>query len=75
MRYVIENVEAEKLSDEIGRRGVAPHQRLRVVVDTLDDEIPITEMNVRGGGFTHLGEEPEIYDDADLVERNETFGR
>ncbi len=75
MRYVIENVEADKLSDEIGRRGVAPHQRLRVVVDTLDDEIPITEMNALGGGFDHLSEEPDIYRDTDLLERNETFGR
>jgi hypothetical protein len=73
MRYVLENIEADELSGEMKRRGIPPHQRLRVVVETLDDEISITEMNARGGAFAHLATEPDIYGDADLIERNEAF--
>jgi len=73
MRYILENIEAEALPGEMRRRGIPPHQRLRVVVETLDDDISITEMNARGGGFAHLAAEPDIYGDADLIERNEAF--
>ncbi|CAK0742200.1 hypothetical protein CCP1ISM_140017 [Azospirillaceae bacterium] len=38
---------------------------------TLDeaDELPITAINAAGGGFDWLADEPDLYSDADLVER------
>ena len=39
MRYVMENIEAEKVAGEMKRRGIPPRQRLRVTVETLDEAI------------------------------------
>lgn len=41
--------------------------------DSPDDEIPIAEMAARGGAFDYLADEPDLYSDADLIERNEDF--
>ena len=70
MRQVLGDIEAGKLSDELKRRGIPAHQRLRVVVETVGEEdIPITRINEAGGAFDWLAEEPDLYSDADLVER------
>jgi hypothetical protein len=70
MRQVLSDIEAGKLSDELKRRGVAPTQRVRAVVDTVEqDAIPITAINRAGGSFEWLADEPDLYSDADLVER------
>jgi hypothetical protein len=44
-------------------------------VDVDDAEIGITAMNAQGGAFAYLDDEPDLYGDADLIERNEAFGR
>jgi hypothetical protein len=80
MRTTIDRIEAGKIlpPDTLTRLGLTPHRLLRVVletVDTEDDEISITEMNALGGAFAHLDDEPDLYSDADLIERNEAFGR
>jgi hypothetical protein len=79
MKMTIERIEAGKLlqSSELARLGLAPRQVLRVELETIDDdsEIGITQMNERGGAFAHLVDEPEIYSDNDLIERNEAFVR
>lgn len=70
MKQVLDNIEAGRLVDELRRRGIAPDQRVRAVVETLgDDELPITAMNAQGGAFDFLADEPDLYTDADLVER------
>ena len=64
------DIEAGKLADELRRRGIAPAQRLRVVIESIETEEPsITAMNAAGGAFDWLAEEPDLYGDADLVER------
>jgi hypothetical protein len=70
MRQVLHNIEAGKLTDELRRRGIPPGQRVRVVVEPVeDDEPPITALNAAGGAFDWLADEPDLYSDADLVER------
>ena len=70
MRQVLNDIEAGKVSDELRRRGVPPAQRLRVVVESIDDIGPyLTAINAAAGAFDWLAEEPELYSDADLVER------
>jgi len=59
MRYFLENVEAAKLPGEIARRGIAPRQRLRVVVETLEDD-DLSLIAQEGGAFDFLAAEPEI---------------
>ena len=70
MRQVLTDIEAGKLADELKRRGIKPGQRLRVTVETIEsDDLPITAINASGHAFDWLAEEPELYSDADLVER------
>ena len=58
------------MSDELQRRGIPPAQRLRVVIESLDVVEPsLTAINAAGGAFDWLAEEPDLYSDADLVER------
>jgi hypothetical protein len=70
MRQILNDVEAGKVTDELRRRGIPSRQRLRVVVESIDtDEPSLTTMNAMGGAFDWLAEEPELYSDADLIER------
>ncbi len=70
MRQVLSNIEAGRLTEELARRGIPPRQRLRGVIESLeDDALPITEINAEGGAFGWLADEPDLYGDADLIER------
>jgi hypothetical protein len=70
MRQILNDIEAGKVTDELRRRGIPSGQRLRVVVESIEaDEPSITAMNAAGGAFDWLAEEPDLYSDADLVER------
>lgn len=65
MRYVLESIEARELPDEIERRGIRPRQRVRVVVETLDDG-SLAAMAEDGQAFKFLADEPELYTEADI---------
>jgi hypothetical protein len=80
MRTTIDCIEAGKIlpPDHLSRLGLTPNRVLRVVLETVDAEdaeISITAMNAQGGAFAYLDDEPDLYSDADLIERNEAFGR
>ncbi|MEI9965188.1 MAG: hypothetical protein WDM92_11265 [Caulobacteraceae bacterium] len=66
MRYVLDNIEAGKLPSEIERRGIRASQRLRVVVETLNDELPLAGIAEQGRAFDFLRDEPDLYTEADL---------
>lgn len=70
MRQILNDIEAGKLADELRRRGIPPDQRLRVLIESVEDDgLPMTAINAAGGAFDWLAEEPDLYSDADLVER------
>lgn len=70
MRQVLNDIEAGKVTDELRRRGISSRQRLRVVVESIEAEEPsLTAINAAGGAFNWLAEEPDLYSDADLIER------
>jgi hypothetical protein len=70
MRQILNDIEAGKVTDELRRRGIPSGQRLRVLVESIEAEEPsLTAINAAGGGFDWLAEEPDLYSDADLVER------
>jgi hypothetical protein len=69
MRYVIENIEARKLTDEIRRRGLPEHQRVRAVVETLN-ELPLARIAEQDGAFDFLADEPDLYIESDVRRRN-----
>ena len=69
MRYVLEDVEAGKLTEEIRRRGLSEHQRVRAVVETLND-LPLSRIAEQGGAFDFLADEPDLYGQSDIRRRN-----
>ena len=70
MRQILNDIEAGRVSDELQRRGIPSGQRLRVVVESIAAEEPsLTAINAAGGAFDWLAEEPDLYSDADLIER------
>lgn len=70
MRQVLKDIEAEQVPDALRRLGITGKQRLLVIVETKeDDDPPMTAINAAGGGFDWLADEPDLYDDDDLVER------
>jgi len=70
MRYILENIEVRKLPGEIKRRGLALHQRVRVVVETLNDDMPLARIAEQGGAFDFLADEPDLYNETDIQSRN-----
>lgn len=70
MRQILNDIEAGKVTDELRRRGIPARQRLRVVVESIEVEEPcLTAINAAGGAFDWLADEPDLYSDADLIER------
>jgi hypothetical protein len=69
MRYVIDNIEVRKVPAEIERQGIAPSQRVRVVVETLDDDLPMAKIAAEGAAFDFLADEPEIYSESDRADQ------
>jgi hypothetical protein len=70
MRYVLENIEAGNLPSEIKRRGIAARQRVHVIVETLSDDMPLAQIAEQGGAFDFLANEPDLYDEADILPRD-----
>ena len=69
MRQVLNDIEAGRLADELARRGIPPERRLRVIVESLDDDdLPMTAMNAAGRAFDWLADEPDLYSDDDLID-------
>jgi hypothetical protein len=60
MRQIVLDAEAGQVSAELSRRGIATHARVHVRVEVIAEA---------GKGFDWLAEEPDLYSDADLVER------
>lgn len=70
MRYVLENIEAGAVPSEMKRQGIALSQRVRVVVETLNDDMPLAKIAEQGGAFDFLADEPELYNEADIRSPN-----
>jgi hypothetical protein len=70
MQQIILDAEAGQISAELARRGIAANVRVHVLVEVTDSgEPPMAAIAQAGHGFDWLAGEPELYSDADLVER------
>ena len=70
MERIILDAEAGQVSAELVRRGIAAHARVHVLVEVRDaEELSPAAIAQAGGAFDWLADEPELYSDADLVER------
>jgi hypothetical protein len=70
MRYVLEDIEAGKLPQEVERRGITARQRLRVTLETLESDLPLARMAEEGRAFDFLKDEPDLYSEADIKRPN-----
>lgn len=70
MQRMILDVEAGQLSTELAQRGVAPSTRVHALVEVPEDsDLPMAAIAQAGGAFDFLADEPDLYSDADLIER------
>jgi hypothetical protein len=70
MQQLVLDTEAGRVSEELARRGIPPAARVRVVVQAIDQEdLPMAALAEAGGAFAFLETEPELYSDADAIER------
>jgi len=70
MQQIVIDAPAGEVSAELGRRGVAADAKVHVIVEFLDDEtLPMATIAEAGKALDWLAAEPELYSDADLVER------
>jgi hypothetical protein len=70
MQHMTLDVEAGQVSTELAHRGIPARTRVRVLVEVPDDaDLPMTAMAQAGGAFEFLEEEPDLYTDADAIER------
>jgi hypothetical protein len=65
------DAEAGQVSAELVRRGVPAIARVHVVVEVVVDRQNqlMAELAQAGGAFDWLGEEPDLYTDADLAQQ------
>ncbi len=70
MQRITLDIEAGQVSAELANRGIPARTRVHVLIEVPDDaELPMTAIAQAGGAFDFLAEEPDLYTDADAVER------
>ena len=70
MGQIILDAKAGQISQELARRGIAADTRVHAVVEVAGpEELPMAAIAQTGEGFAWLAEEPDLYSDADLIER------
>ena len=71
MERIILDAETQQVSAELARRGIANDTRVHVLVEVRDaeEEFSTAVIAQAGGAFDWLADEPELYSDADLIQR------
>jgi hypothetical protein len=70
MERIILDAEAGQVSAELVRRGIAANTKVHVLVEVKDaGDLSLAAIAQAGGAFDWLADEPDLYTDADLVER------
>ncbi|MGA3005318.1 MAG: hypothetical protein ABSE20_26735 [Acetobacteraceae bacterium] len=64
------DVESGLVSAELAQRGIPPKALVHVLVEVPDStDLPMAALAQSGGAFDFLADEPDLYTDADVVER------
>ena len=70
MQRMTLDIEAGRLSAELAHRGISPSARVHLLVEMPDGfDLPMAAIAQAGGAFDFLADEPDLYTDADVVER------
>jgi hypothetical protein len=71
MRQISLDATAGQISAELSKRGIAADTRVHVLVDVIEAApLPMATIVQTGKGFDWLADEPDLYSDSDLIERN-----
>jgi hypothetical protein len=69
VQQIVLDAEAGQISAELSRRGISARARVHVTVELQDDAaLPMAALAESGKAFDWLGDEPDLYTDADVVE-------
>ena len=64
------DAEAGRVSEDLGRRGISPRTRVRVLVELAETpDLPMAALAQAGGAFAFLADEPDVYNIGGLIER------
>jgi hypothetical protein len=70
MQRISLDTEAGQVSAELVRRGIDQRTRVHVLVEVVErDALSTTALAQAGRAFDWLAEEPDLYADADVVQR------
>jgi hypothetical protein len=70
MERIILDTEAGQVSAELVRRGIAANVQVHALVEVKGaSDLSTAAIAQVGGAFDWLADEPDLYTDADLVER------
>lgn len=70
MQRISLDTEAGQVSAELVRHGIAAGTRVHVVVEVASEqELPMAAIVQAGGAFDWLADEPDLYNDSDLLPR------
>ncbi len=69
MQQIVLDAEVSEIRAELARRGIAAHTLVHVTVEVGDETPPMACLAQAGKAFDWLAEEPDLYGDADVVER------
>ncbi len=63
--------EVAGIAEELVRHGLSPRTRVHVSVEVIDDNaMPMAAMVQAGGAFDWLADEPDLYDESDVIDRH-----
>ncbi|GBQ96525.1 hypothetical protein AA23498_2662 [Acetobacter nitrogenifigens DSM 23921 = NBRC 105050] len=69
MHAITIDTQADRLAEELARRGVPAQAQIHAVIHIHDDGPDMTSIAAAGGAFDWLKVEPDLYTDADIVNR------
>lgn len=75
MNQIVLDAPAGQVSAELERRGIDAARRVHVIVELADAprsgdaELPMAALAQEGGAMDWLAAEPDLYSDADLIDR------
>jgi len=68
MQRITLDAEAERVSEELMRRGIAAGSRVHVVAEVIEaSELPMAALAEAGAALAFLADEPDLYNDSDLI--------
>ncbi len=69
MQQIVLDAEVSEIPAELARRGIAADTRVHVTIEVAEEAPPMARLAQAGKAFDWLADEPDLYGEADIVER------